>query len=47
MYGRYDELGNWAVECDIINILLSRGIVGFVSYYFFLFYIIDWCIFTH
>lgn len=39
MYDRYTEMGNWAVECDIVNILLSRGIFGFLAYYFFLFYI--------
>lgn len=36
MYGRYAGLSNWAVECDIVNILISRGIVGFVLYYTFL-----------
>lgn len=39
MYNRYTSLGNWAIECDIINILVNRGIVGFVLYYVFLMYI--------
>ena len=39
MYDRYPELGNWSVESDIVNLALSRGIVGFVLYYYFLFYI--------
>ena len=39
MYGRFDHLSNWAIECDIIDILVSRGIVGFIGYYYFLFYI--------
>ncbi|MBE6939581.1 MAG: hypothetical protein E7457_02000 [Ruminococcaceae bacterium] len=38
MRDRYTDLANWAVECDIVNIALSRGVVGFISYYFFLFY---------
>ena len=36
MYGRYTTLSSWAVESDVVNILLSRGIVGFLAYYGFL-----------
>lgn len=39
LYGRYADGGTWAIECDYINILVSRGIIGFVSYYGFLFFI--------
>ncbi|MBR4864473.1 MAG: glycosyltransferase [Oscillospiraceae bacterium] len=39
MYNRYTELGNWSIESDIVNLLVSRGILGFVLYYYFLFYI--------
>ncbi len=38
-YNRYTGLGNWSIECDIINILVNRGIIGFLLYYGFLFYI--------
>ena len=37
MYGRYSTLGNWAIECDIVNILVNRGIVGFTLFYLFMF----------
>ena len=40
LYGRYAGGGTWAIESDYINILLSRGIVGFINYYLFLFYIL-------
>ena len=36
MYDRYSSLGNWSIECDFINILVNRGIVGFMLYYMFL-----------
>ncbi len=39
MYGLYANHSNWAVECDIVNILISRGIFGFIVYYLFLAYI--------
>lgn len=39
LYGRYSDVGIWAIECDYINILVSRGIVGFISYYSLLVYI--------
>jgi hypothetical protein len=37
--GQYADLVNWSVESDIVDILLSRGILGFALYYGFLFYI--------
>lgn len=40
IYGRYSGLGNWAIECDIVNILVNRGIVGFTLFYFFMFRLI-------
>ena len=33
LFGQYRYLANWAVETDIMNILVSRGIVGFLMYY--------------
>ena len=39
LYGRYADGGTWAIECDYVNILVSRGIIGFISYYSFLLYI--------
>lgn len=39
LYGRYANGGTWAIESDYINILVSRGIIGFINYYLFLFYI--------
>lgn len=39
LYGRYADGGTWAIECDYINILVSRGIIGFLSYYAFMFYV--------
>lgn len=37
--GQYSGLRHWVVESDIIDILVSRGILGFISYYLFLFVI--------
>lgn len=37
--GQYRDMAHWVVESDIMDILISRGIVGFISYYFFLGYI--------
>lgn len=37
--GQYAGLQHWVVESDFIDILVSRGIIGFISYYAFLFYI--------
>lgn len=39
MYDRYTELANWAVECDVMDILVSRGIFGFIAHYYMLFFI--------
>ena len=39
MYDRYVTLDCWSIECDIINILVSRGIIGFIGYYAFLIYV--------
>lgn len=36
MYGRYLDGGTWAIECDYVNIIVSRGVIGFVIYYSFL-----------
>ena len=40
LYGRYANGGTWAIESDYVNILVSRGIFGFVSYYWFLLWIL-------
>ena len=39
MFGQYGNHASWAVESDIMNILLSRGIFGFVLYYGMLIFI--------
>ncbi len=39
MFGQYGNHASWAVESDIMNILLSRGIFGFALYYGMLFFI--------
>ena len=39
LYSRYKTLASWAIESDVINIIVSRGIVGFLAYYIFLFYV--------
>ncbi len=39
LYNRYTDLGNWAIECDIVDIALCKGIIGFVIYYVFFFYV--------
>lgn len=39
MYDRYTELGNWAVECDLVNIAMSRGVFGFLTHYVLLGYV--------
>ena len=39
MYDRYTSLGNWSIESDVVDLLLSRGLAGFFLYYYFLFYI--------
>ena len=40
LYGRYADGGTWAIESDYVDILVSRGIVGFLGYYMFLLYIL-------
>lgn len=39
LYNRYTNWPSWAVECDVVDILISKGIVGFVSHYGLLIYI--------
>lgn len=33
LVGQYSDYGAWALECDVVNILWSRGIVGFILFY--------------
>ncbi len=40
LFNQYSSLKSWAVESDIMNILISRGILGFICYYAPLIYII-------
>ena len=37
IYDRYASLTNWSIECDIVDILVSRGVFGFIGYYYFMF----------
>lgn len=37
--GQYAGLQHWVVESDFIDILVSRGVIGFIFYYVFLVYI--------
>lgn len=39
LFHQYVDVANWAVESDVMNILYSRGILGFVIYYAFLLYV--------
>lgn len=39
LYGQYVEM-EWVVESDFVNILLSQGILGFISFYLLMFNII-------
>lgn len=39
LYDQYSYLKSWVTETDIMNILLSRGVLGFLGYYSFLAYI--------
>lgn len=39
MYDRYAGVDNWSIESDVVNLIVSRGIAGFLLYYWFLFYI--------
>jgi len=36
-YHRFLSYGNWSIECDFVDIMISRGIIGFITYYLFLF----------
>lgn len=36
IFGQYKKMETFVVECDFINLLVSRGIFGFLVYYFFL-----------
>lgn len=35
--GQYASMSSWAVESDVMDIILSRGITGFIGFYCFLF----------
>ena len=35
LYSQYANLKSWVVECDVVNILLSNGIFGFIVFYAF------------
>lgn len=37
IYSRYSDLKSWSVESDIVDKLLSRGIIGTIAFYCFLF----------
>ena len=36
LYEQYAELKSWAVECDVMNIFYSRGVIGTILFYAFL-----------
>lgn len=36
LFSQYTNLGSWSVESDVMNILIGRGLIGFIAYYFFL-----------
>lgn len=36
LFNQYTNLGNWSVECTVIDYLISRGIIGFILSYAFL-----------
>ena len=40
LFEQYTYLGNWSVESDIMDILISEGIFGFIAFYYFLLRII-------
>lgn len=40
MIGQYSGSGAWALECDVVNILWNKGLLGFVLFYGWLFSII-------
>lgn len=33
LFGQYSNIGAWALECDIVNILWNKGLVGFFLFY--------------
>ncbi|MDT9331593.1 hypothetical protein [Clostridium perfringens] len=33
LFGQYIELSSWAMECDLVNILISNGVLGFLLFY--------------
>ena len=33
LFGQYSNSGAWALECDIVNILWNKGLVGFFLFY--------------
>ena len=33
LFGQYSNTGAWALECDVVNILWNKGIIGFVLFY--------------
>ena len=37
--GRDTVQQSWSVECDFVDLLISRGIFGFVAFYYFMLYI--------
>lgn len=37
LYHYQIDMKSWSVECDFVDILISRGVVGFVIYYTYLF----------
>ena len=37
LFNQFPNLSYWAVECDVMNLLISRGVVGFFLYYTWLF----------
>lgn len=39
LFNQYVDVASWAVESDVMNILYSRGIIGFILYYTFLFFV--------
>lgn len=39
LYNQYTHLSSWAMESDIVNILISNGVIGFLLFYSWLFMI--------
>ncbi|RQN02448.1 hypothetical protein EHW71_17280 [Clostridium butyricum] len=37
LFNQYTDIGSWAIECDIVNILVSNGLIGFIFFYYWLF----------